>query len=132
MSTNEGVLMTHTKAEVPGFGDVWFSPDVITNIFSFAEMEDRHRIAYNSSKDHAFIVHKGDQQTKFTRMSNGLYTFKPRYTLKNEDKQLFETIAENKQNFTTRQFESAKRARQLYHALGTPSTKDFKAVIRMN
>jgi hypothetical protein len=69
--------MTHTKAEVPGFGDVWFSPDAITNVFSFAEMEDRHRITYDSSQEHAFIVHKGDTTMKFTRMSNGLYTFKP-------------------------------------------------------
>ena len=31
-----------------------------------------------------------------------------------------------------RQFERAKRARDHYHALGTPSSHDFKAILRMN
>jgi hypothetical protein len=41
-------------------------------------------------------------------------------------------VEENKSFYTQRQFERAKRARDLYHALGTPSINDFKAMLRMN
>ena len=34
--------------------------------------------------------------------------------------------------FTHQQIEKAKRARELYCALGTPSIQDFKAIIQMN
>jgi hypothetical protein len=46
--------------------------------------------------------------------------------------QLLNTMEENKSFYTQRQFDQAKRARDLYHALGTPSLKDFKAMLRMN
>ena len=39
---------------------------------------------------------------------------------------------ENKAFYTNRQFARAKKARELYHALGTPSTQDFKAMLQMN
>ena len=42
------------------------------------------------------------------------------------------TVEENKTFYTNCQFERAKRARDPYHALGTLSTEDFKAILRMN
>ena len=42
------------------------------------------------------------------------------------------TVKENRNFYTERQFERAKRARDLYHAIGTPSINDFKAILRMN
>jgi hypothetical protein len=42
------------------------------------------------------------------------------------------SVEENKAFYTHRQFERAKRARDLYHAIGTPSLDDFRAIIRMN
>jgi hypothetical protein len=38
------------------------------------------------------------------------------------------SLKENKQFFTAK----AKRARELYHAIGTPLLNDFKSIIRMN
>jgi hypothetical protein len=38
----------------------------------------------------------------------------------------------NKSFYTQRQFDRAKRACDLYHALGTPLIEDFKAMLRMN
>ena len=40
--------------------------------------------------------------------------------------QLLTTVEENKSFYSSRQFERAKKARLLYHAVGTPSVKDFK------
>ena len=66
---------------------------------------------------------------RFTRLGNNLYVFKP--PIKKQI-QLLNTVEENKTFFTQRQFDRAKRARDLYHALGTPSINDFKAMLRMN
>ena len=42
------------------------------------------------------------------------------------------TLAENKDFFTQRQFERAKKARDLFHAVDTPLIPDIQAVLRMN
>jgi hypothetical protein len=36
-----------------------------------------------------------------------------------------------KKNYTTNQFEKAKKAKDLYHSIGTPSIHDFKAIRHM-
>ena len=46
--------------------------------------------------------------------------------------QFLETVDENKKFYTKRQFERAKRARELLYSLGYPSINDMKAIIRMN
>jgi hypothetical protein len=54
------------KADVPGWGEVWFNPTAMTNIFSYAQMVDCHPITYDSTKEDAFIVHLLHKQVKFT------------------------------------------------------------------
>ena len=44
LSTNGGILETTLKADLPNWGEVWYNPKAITNIFSFAEMRDRHPV----------------------------------------------------------------------------------------
>lgn len=130
LSTNGGILVTNQKADLPQWGEVWFNESAITNIISYAEMADRYRIIYDSGKEDAFIVHlSNDKAVRFNRLHNNLYVFKP--SIKTQV-QLLNTVEENKTFFTQRQFERAKRARDLYHALGTPSVNDFKAMLRMN
>ena len=46
--------------------------------------------------------------------------------------QLLTTVKENKSFYSNRQFERAKKARLLYHAVGTTSVKDFKTMINLN
>jgi hypothetical protein len=36
------------------------------NIFSYAQMVDRHPVTYDSTKEDAFIVHLQHKQVKFT------------------------------------------------------------------
>jgi hypothetical protein len=59
------VLTTKLKADVHGWGEVWFSDEAVTNIFSYVHMKDRHQITYDGSKEDAFIVHLPDKQVKF-------------------------------------------------------------------
>ncbi|KAL7578956.1 hypothetical protein ACA910_006924 [Epithemia clementina (nom. ined.)] len=131
LSTNAGKLKVRHKATVPGFGLVWFDHRAITNIFSFAEMEDRHRIAYEDHKGTtALVVHLAESQARFRRSENGLYYFKPKYNTREIN--MVEAIVENKRMFTPRQVKRAKTARALYYAIGTPSVKDFRMIVQSN
>ena len=67
LQTNAGTLVTDMRAEVPQYGEVWYHPDAITNINSFAEMEDKHPVRYNSKKEHAFLVSLPEKEVKITR-----------------------------------------------------------------
>ena len=131
LATNGGTLITTKEADLPHWGKVWFKDQAITNIFSYAEMSDKYRITYDSKDDDAFIVHLPEQPVRFERLGNNLYVFKPPMK-RNTLRFLLNTVEENKTFYTQRQFERAKRARDLYHALGTPSINDFKAILRMN
>jgi len=68
-------------------------------------------------------------------MSNGLYAMNSlsndSYTTTHKF-QFIETVEENFGFLTLRQQERAKKARALYHTLGTPSLDELKAMIRMN
>ena len=46
--------------------------------------------------------------------------------------QLLDTVAENRKNFSTRDFERAKRARALCHNVGAPGIEKFKGMLRTN
>jgi hypothetical protein len=54
------------KANVPGWGEVWFNLTAMTNIFSYAQMVNQYPVTYDSSKEDAFIVHLTHKQVKFT------------------------------------------------------------------
>jgi hypothetical protein len=49
-----------------------------------------------------------------------------------KESHLIETVKENRVGYTQRQFERAKRARELYHIVGTPTIETFKTLIKMN
>jgi len=144
VETNGGTFEVRQKARVPQFGTVWYDPNSITNIFSHAEMADRYRITYdNKDKSHgdSFVVHTPKKQIVFRRLTNNLYVHKPlngsgtrqvSRSGKHQDASFLNSVKENRNFYSERQFEKAKQARDLYHAIGTPSINDFKAVIRMN
>jgi hypothetical protein len=95
-------------------------------------MADGYRITYDSEKEDAFIVHLPDKPVRFKRIGMNLYVFKPNTTIEAENAQMLNTVEENKTFFTERQFQRAKRAHHLFHALGKPWINDFKAMICMN
>jgi hypothetical protein len=133
-STNLGNLSTNRKATVPNYGEVWFDPNAITNIFSLSEMEKKFRVTYDSSTEPSFIVHLLNKQIKFIKSFNGLFYYKPSYTTNSGKETSFvnrsvESLKENKLLHTDRQVQRAKLARNIYHAMGTPSLKDFKSLL---
>jgi len=119
-------------------GHLKYDPNSITNIFSHAEMSDKYRITYNNlKKEHGdvFKVHTPKKIVIFERLGNNLYVHKLTQSTPTSSKDklnLVTMVQENVNFYTPRQSERAKRARDLYHAIGTPSIEDFKALIRMN
>eukprot|EP00978_Attheya_sp_CCMP212_P031940 scaffold122572_cov28-Attheya_sp.AAC.1 len=111
----------------------WYNKNAVTNILSFAEVADKFRITYDNEKgEDLFTVHvSADKKIVFKRAYNNLYFYKPE-----DDKQngnvFVTTLKENMKFHTARQFERAKRARDFYHAMGTPSIPDLLAILRMN
>jgi hypothetical protein len=130
--TDAGILRTTQKATIPGWGEAWFNPRAITNIFCYAEMAKHHRITYNLDKEDAFTVYLPDKKVKFAKTDQGLYVFKPKIKKSMRKTQFINTVDENKEFFTTQQFKKAKQARELYNALRTPSLQDFKAILQIN
>jgi len=132
LDTNGGQLATNLIATVPNYGDVWFHPKAITNIFSLSEAMAQYPFQFDSMKEPAFIVHTNGKTTRFVQHESGLFVFKPQLDTGSAGVNCVTTVEENKTLFTAREFEQAKAARNLYHALGTPSLADLKKIIQMN
>ena len=146
VETNGGRFLVDKQAKVEEFGTVWYDETSITNIFSHAKMADQYCITYDNHDNNngdSFIVHLPTTKVMFKRLTNKLYVHKPLQTKQTSKKahqvsrsdhmiNMVNTIEENKNFYSARQFDCAKRARDMYHAIGMPSTAAFKAVIRMN
>ena len=99
-------------------------------------MRNRYRITYDSAVEDAFLVHTPERKVRFKPLANGLYSLNPKKKTQHrtpEGKfQMVNTLEENKNFFTPRQFERAKIARDLFHSLGCPSLMNLKGAIHMN
>ena len=111
----------------------------MANVVCYANLAQQYRITYDNNVEDAFHVHTENRIIKFTKTKEGLYGFKfnQEYlrTVARTKKEEFNgvtTVAENRKNYTTQQFERAKRARKLYHVIGAPSMKNYKAILKSN
>eukprot|EP00978_Attheya_sp_CCMP212_P006033 scaffold13573_cov49-Attheya_sp.AAC.3 len=58
LNTNGGTLTSTQECGVAEFGTAWFNKNVVTNILSFAEVSDTHRIEYdNKNGVDVFTLH---------------------------------------------------------------------------
>jgi hypothetical protein len=73
LATNAGTRTTKKIADVPRYGTVWYDETAIANIFGLSELKKKHRVAYDSEKEDAFIVHMNDDTLKFECNLEGLY-----------------------------------------------------------
>ena len=128
LQTNAGESQCTMKATVPDYGEVWYDDRGMANIFSMAKMEDRYRITYDSWEESSLCVHTPKGVIKFRRSAEGLYYHTPgvKGTIN------VQTVEENKSFYSDRQFEAAKRARELMQEFGSPSIADMKRIIKMN
>jgi hypothetical protein len=122
LTTNAGALYTDKKADIPGYGTMWFDENAITNIFSLREISDQYKVGIDQVKNHLY-VNVGDKRALFKRQMNNLYVYM--LPTPKDLKQLtctlntmlpIDCVQENKKFYTARQVERAKKARQVYHA----------------
>jgi hypothetical protein len=142
MITNAGSKVITKQAEVLGFGTVYYNSTIFGNIFEFSAMADKYRIVYDSAVEDAFLVHTENRVIKFERTSEGLYAYQPHRSFYDEvviaeaaakaKSFLLSTVSENKEGYSRRQFEDAKVARRLYHAVGCPTVENFKFIFRQD
>ena len=146
VATNTGVGSTEKQMTMPGMeNEVWLNEKGLVNVLGFSNIADQaERIVYDSDVEDAFTVTlKNGKVVRFQRNNKGLYTFKVPATYKEAIKAnrsqeaiaesyLMPTVKENQQKFTKRQIEKAREARKLYHIMGAPSPRNFKAILRQN
>ena len=150
MKTNAGSRSITHEANLIGLDNkVWYDPDSVANIFGLYDLTKQHRVTYDSAKEDSFLVHVDkDDIIKFKNNNEGLYYFTPpkayidnvckitgvgKDNNNNLDEQQFvSTVAENRSNYSTQQYERAKVARKLYHNIGTPTVENFKYIIKSN
>ena len=140
MTTNAGQSRITQEGYAPGIGKVWYDPNAVANIISFAELVKKYRITYDSYDKDAFTVHVKGRPVKFRKTLSGLYgiVVEPEYKAKVELlNQLqgtinVQTVKENTEGFTPRQVKQAREARRLYHTVGAPSVEKLRMVIKMN
>jgi hypothetical protein len=111
---------------------VWYDKTAIADIFGLSELKKKHRVIYDSEKEDAFIVHMDNDTLKFECNPKGLYTYEVSDEYLKKQSHLINTVKENRVGYTQRQFEQAKRARELYHIVGTLIVELFKTLIKMN
>ena len=76
VTTNAGDMQSDMKADLPGWGPVWFNQQSMTNIFSYKEMADKYHVTYDNKIEDAFTVHLLDRKVKFERIGMNLYATK--------------------------------------------------------
>ena len=131
LQTNGGYLISDKKCTIPYFGEVWYNKKAVTNVLSLALVKRHYRVTYDSENANGdFVVHLPNQEMRFKESTSGLFFYKP--TAVTQEHSNVTTLTENKTFHTDRQFQKAKRARDFYHAMGTPSLPDLKALLHMN
>jgi len=119
LNTNAGTLTSRQQCTVPDFekfDEVWVNEDTMTNILSFAKVRDLgYEIEYDSQAD-TFTVLTPTKKYIFERSGTNLYYYKPENdgmcTVRSQAKevQFVETLQENRNFYTHRQFKRAKKA----------------------
>lgn len=130
--TNAGSFIAKQIAKLPWHDiDVWFNPNSITNVLSFAVMANKFRITYDNQVGDVFTIHTPKGIIRFHQVSKNLYLYIPK--VKNiEQHEMLQTLNERKEFYTPRQIQRATRARDLSRAIGCPSDADLRAILKMN
>jgi hypothetical protein len=74
--TQAGKAITKLKGKVPGYGEVWYCPDGITNILSLAHVAKTGLVRFDSTNGNQFKVTNNDGSTRtFNKSEHGLYYY---------------------------------------------------------
>jgi hypothetical protein len=122
--TNGGTQESHYSGDFNGFFRVWYNPDCMLNILSWAEVASHFHITSDSAIADCIFVHISDGvRIRFTNLDDGIYLLdkSDMPKLKSFTSYSFANIVDdNKLDFTSRELEGADTARSLFKAMGFP------------
>jgi hypothetical protein len=125
---NAGMKIVRHVATLRNYGTVWFSKEGIANILSMSLLKKKFPVTYDSAKGDYFIVKKPDKNIIFAGSPSGMYY----HDTTNRAVMLVNTVKQNREGFTDRQFDRTKLARRALGLVGYPSPRDFKNMVRSN
>ena len=135
IQTNSGNMIATRSCHIPELGEAYYNGKGMTNIIGLSQMRKKYRVTYDSQKEPAFHIHMKNKLIKFPETEDGLYAIdmdeKANNTNENE-KSMVITTKDIDHLYTKKQKMRALRAKDLHHALGSPSTYDLKAIITQN
>jgi hypothetical protein len=127
---NAGTTKTNLVGDLPGYGQVWYNPNGISNILSLLRVtRSGYQVTFDSAKGNGFILLKPDGScVEFEQSDQGLY-----YIDMAAIGSLFiNTVVDNKSSYTNRECTQADLARRIQRIIGHPSTKDFVNIVNKN
>ena len=129
-SNGNGYLIANLIGDLPGVGEVHYHKESIANVLSLSKIAKQYPVVFNGNKDNAFLVYGNNNVVRFAQSKHGLYYYDA--AANKENVQLVQTVKSNESQFTKRQVDQARIARQLYTLLGHPSHEAFIHFIRNN
>jgi hypothetical protein len=125
---NAGTKVASQVATLNNYGTGWYCEDAIANILSLSRVKKRFPIRYDSANGNQCVVVKPDKEIIFNEIKEGLYC----HDTANRAMVMVNTVKENKEGFTDREYHRAKEARRALGLVGYPSPRDFKNMVRPN
>jgi hypothetical protein len=128
---NAGVAETNQIGHLPGCaGEVWYYPNGIVNILSFADVAKHYRVTYDNKAKDVFQVHRPYGTTRdFFKSARGLYYMVATPAVKTATTLMIDTVAKKKELYTDRAIKRAELARQLQNTIGHPPLRRFLELI---
>lgn len=123
-----GELTATLVGDFGGFGVVYYHPDALANVLSFADLSKKYKVSYDNDKGDYFEVDTGKTIIRFLPLGK-LYAFDSRKRSDHEVVML-QTVAGNMSSFTVSERQRAEEARDLYIKLARPAEKDFRSMIK--
>jgi len=119
---NAGKAIITQKGDLKGYGSVGYYPQGIANILSLRNVENEHKVMYDSSMKTRFVVHKADGNNHvFMPSKKGLYFS----GVKNDTAHvMINTVDSIKNKYTVKEYANAHKARSIQDIIGRPATKD--------
>jgi hypothetical protein len=105
---NAGTRRITQVGTLKNYGEVWFSENAIANILSLSRVKERYPVKYDSTAGNQFVIIQPDKEVIFNQSSSGLYY----HDTANRAIVMVNTVAENREGFTQREYDDAKAARR--------------------
>ena len=113
-----GLKVVDRIGEFPVYGTVWYKSTGIANILSMSRSTKKFRVIFDSEGGNFFRMVLPDREVKFQLSPNGLYYFD--VANRENGVLLLNTVSENREGFTQKEYEGDREARRAMHLLGFP------------